>query len=78
MTIINKKLELTTDFVIEKAADDSSTEELRIRGFANTTTKDRAGDVIPEDTEKSKCFNKLQKESNYSSISQSQQTNWYG
>lgn len=53
MTIINKKLELTTDFVIEKAADDSSTEELRIRGFANTTTKDRAGDVIPEDTWKS-------------------------
>jgi len=40
---INKKIELITDFSIEKSAE---TDELRIVGYANTTHKDRVGDVV--------------------------------
>lgn len=39
-------MELSASFTA-KAANDSEDAPLVIRGFANTTTKDRAGDVIP-------------------------------
>jgi len=40
---INKKFELISGFSIEKAGE---SDELRIVGYANTTTKDRVGDVV--------------------------------
>lgn len=45
---INKKFELISDFSIEKSSEsiDEVTGELRIVGYANTTAKDRVGDVV--------------------------------
>jgi hypothetical protein len=40
---INKKFELISGFSVEKAGE---SDELRIVGYANTTTKDRVGDVV--------------------------------
>jgi HK97 family phage prohead protease len=40
---INKKLKILSDFSVEKSAE---SDELRIVGYANTTTKDRVGDVV--------------------------------
>lgn len=50
MAIINKKITLFSDFAVEKSADEGPEDDqpLKIVGYANTTTKDRANDVIPD------------------------------
>lgn len=57
---INKKLQFTTLFSIEKSAD-SQDDTLKIIGYANTTNKDRMGDVIPMDAWNSKALENYQK-----------------
>ncbi len=46
---INKNMQLTSNFVIKAMDDDEEKETIKIEGFANTTSKDRAGDVILEE-----------------------------
>jgi len=44
---MKNKFELISNFVV-KSADSSSSERITIEGYANTTSKDRSGDVITE------------------------------
>lgn len=45
----NKSFEAELDGFFTKSVLDSDTDELIIEGYANTITKDRAGDVIPKE-----------------------------
>ncbi len=45
---MNKNIFLTSNFTI-KRMDDEDDEKILIEGFANTTTKDRSGDIILEE-----------------------------
>lgn len=48
MAIINKKITVFSDFAVTKSEDGEDDDVLKIVGYANTTTKDRTNDVIPE------------------------------
>ena len=47
MSKINKEMRLTSNFVVKAVSEDK--ESVKIEGFANTTSKDRSGDVILEE-----------------------------
>lgn len=47
MTILNKEMQITSNFRVKSV--DKEKESITIEGFANTTNKDRSGDVILEE-----------------------------
>lgn len=66
MAIINKKITLFSDFAVEKSADGDSEETqddlpLKIVGYANTVTKDRSHDVIPDSAWKGEALTNYRK-----------------
>lgn len=63
MAIINKKITLFSDFAVEKSEDSTPEDDLplKIVGYANTTTKDRTNDVIPDSAWKGEALTNYKK-----------------